>query len=412
MTLEINKEKVMSKKEIYHIELPSEDTQRSNRNNQNRNRNTNANRSVNNNRNQPRKGKKMTRSQIRRRRRKRLLIIEVILLILVLAFLFVWLKLGKISWDDLKNLRVNKLDDETSELLEGYTNIALFGVDNRSTGNYDSGNSDSIMVCSINNKTKEVKLISIYRDTCMDVDGKSTFRKCNYAYNHGGPEQAIEMLNRNLDLNIQKYISVDFNAMAEAVDALGGITLDITSDEAYYMNGAQGYIVETAKHIGGNASNVSVGKQRVNGVQAVAYCRIRYTAGGDFSRAERQRKVLQSMVQELSNANLGDLNRLVNSVFDDVGTNFKLNQVIAMATHVKDYQLVETRGFPYAMKTGRFGSQGSLVVPCTLETNVKQLHADLFGNENMEVSKEVARISEEIQNFTGYGESSALDYGY
>ena len=397
----------MSKKEIYNIELPTEGTQRSSRN-----AGSHRDNSTGSNRNNSRNGKKMTRSQMRRRKRKRMLIIEVIVLILVLIFLFIWLKLGKISWDDLKNLRVNNMDNETEELLDGYTNIALFGIDNRSSGNYDSGNSDSTMVCSINNETKEVKLLSVYRDTCMDVDGDGTFRKCNYAYNHGGPEQAIEMLNRNLDLNIQKYVSVDFNALAEAVDALGGIDLDITSEEAYFMNGSQGYIAETARHIGGNAANVSVGPQRVNGVQAVAYCRIRATAGGDFSRAERQRKVLQSMVAELDGASIGEMNDMVNAVFDDIGTNFKLNQIIAMAAYVKDYKLVETHGFPYNMKTGSYGQQGSLVVPCTLESNVRQLHTDLFGNEEMEVSKEVSRISDEIQNFTGYGEDSAVDYGY
>lgn len=406
----------MAKKEIYNIELPNEEGRRSRTSGTTRNsgnsrsgRNGAGTGGHNENHN---KKKKMTRSQMRRKKRKRLLIIEVVVLLIVLAFLLVWLKLGKISWDDLKNLRVNKLDKETEQLLEGYTNIALFGVDNRSNGNYDSGNSDSIMICSINNKTKEVKLISVYRDTSLDVDGDRTFRKCNYAYNHGGPQQAIEMLNRNLDLNIQKYVSVDFYALAEAVDALGGVQVDITDDEAYYMNGPAGYIAATAAVTGATPQNVSVGTQTLNGVQAVAYCRIRYTAGGDFGRAERQRTILQAMVNKLGDANLGELNNLINAVFDDIGTNMKLNQIIGMASKMKNYQLVETRGFPYAMKTGKYGSQGDMVVPCTLESNVKELHKDLFGNEEMEVSKEVADISQQIQNFSGYGEGDALDYGY
>ena len=416
----------MAKKEIYNIELPGEEggSSRAGRTTRNSGNNRNARSGAsagghNGNHNRGASGgnghgkKKMTRSQMKRKKRKRLLIIEVIVLIIVLAFLLVWLKLGKISWDDLKNLRVNKLDKETEELLDGYTNIALFGVDNRSNGNYDSGNSDSIMVCSINNKTKEVKLISVYRDTSLDVDGDRTFRKCNYAYNHGGPQQAIEMLNRNLDLNIQKYVSVDFYALAEAVDALGGVQVDITEDEAYYMNGAGGYIAATAAVTGATPRNVSVGTQTLDGVQAVAYCRIRYTSGGDFGRAERQRTILQAMVAKLGDANIGELNNLVTAVFDDIGTNLKLNQIIGMASKMKDYKLVETRGFPYSMKTNDFGgSLGSLVVPCTLESNVKALHKDLFGNEDMEVSEEVSDISQQIQNFSGFGEGDALDYGY
>ena len=250
----------MAKKEIYNIELSGEGSRKSRASgtakNSRNNKSVRNGASASGHNNRTHSGstsgknghgkKKLTRSQMRRKKRKRLLIIEVIVLLIVLALLLVWLKLGKISWDDLKNLRVNKLDDETEELLSGYTNIALFGVDNRSNGNYDSGNSDSIMICSINNTTKEVKLISVYRDTSLDVDGDRTFRKCNYAYNHGGPQQAIEMLNRNLDLNIQKYVSVDFYALAEAVDALGGVQVNITGDEANYMNGTGGYIAATA----------------------------------------------------------------------------------------------------------------------------------------------------------------------
>lgn len=406
----------MAKKEIYNIELPREEgTSRSGRSGRsdgkgNSGRNSRSNGRNTNSRNVGKK--KLTRSQQRRKKRKRLFIFEVIILLLLLLFLFIWLKLGMINWDDLKNLRTNNLDAETEDLLDDYTNIALFGVDNRSNGNYESGNSDSIMICSINNTTKEVKLVSIYRDTCLDVDGDETFRKCNYAYNHGGPQEAIEMLNRNLDLNIQKYVSVDFYALAEAVDALGGIELDITSEEASYMNGVGGYIALTSEITGRRSGNVSTGVQTVDGVQAVAYCRIRYTAGGDFGRAERQRTVLQQMVAKLNGASLGELNDLINAVFDDIGTNFKLNQIVTLAASMRDYELVGTAGFPFAKRTGTFGSQGSMVVPCTLEDNVKFLHAYLFGNEDVQLSDDVIKISDDIVNFTGYTNEDALDYGY
>lgn len=413
----------MANKEIYNIELPSEGKRTTGSKNGNK-RKTEGSKSTGrgsaNASNRNRTGgqntngkKKMTRSQMRKKKRKKLLIIEVVILVIVLALLFVWIKLGRINWDDLKNLRVNKLDKETTELLDGYTNIALFGVDNRSNGNYDTGNSDSIMICSINNDTKEVKLVSVYRDTCLDVDGDETFRKCNYAYNHGGPQQAIEMLNRNLDLNIQKYVAVDFYALAEAIDAIGGIQLDISDEEAGYMNGPGGYIAVTAAVTGGQAGNVSVGTQTVNGIQAVAYCRIRYTAGGDFGRAQRQRIVLEQMVESVKGASIGEMNRLIDAVFDDIGTNLKLNQIVGMAASLKDYSLAETRGFPFHMATHDFGgSQGSLVVPCTLAANVKELHAYLFGNESMQLSKDVENISEKIQGFTGYSENDAVDYGY
>ncbi len=358
---------------------------------------------------------KLTRSQKRRKNRKKIFIIEAVVLLLLLIFLFLWLKVGLINWDDLKDLKTNKLDEETAEMLEGYTTIALFGVDNRSNGNYDTGNSDSIMICAINNETKEVKIVSVYRDTYLEVDGDGTYRKCNYAYNHGGPQQAIEMLNRNLDLDIQKYISVDFYALAEAVDALGGIELDITEAEAGYMNGSSnggyGYIDNTAGVIGKSSSHVSVGTQTVDGVQAVAYCRIRYTAGGDFGRAQRQRTVIEKMVEKAKDANLSELNKLVDAVFDDIGTNFTMTQLISLGSAMGDYQLADTAGFPFDKTTGTYGG-ASLVVPCTLESNVKQLHQYLYGNEDVTLSETVTEISDYVVNYTGCTEENAQDYGY
>lgn len=393
----------MAKKETVNVEIPNRNSSNNGR------RNT-----TNSGKGKGTKGKKMTRAQKKKQQRKKMLIIEVVVFVILLIVLFVWLKFGAISWDDLKNLRMNKLDDETQQMLEGYTNIALFGVDNRSNGNYESGNSDSIIICSINNETKEVKLVSVYRDTCLDVDGDSTFRKCNYAYNHGGAEEAIEMLNRNLDLDIQKYVAVDFYALIEAVDAFGGIDLEITPDEAGYMNGADGYIKNTADIAGvQNPGDVSAGESvHVSGVQAVAYCRIRYTAGSDFRRAERQRIVLEKLVAEVNNASWAELYKLGNGMFDDIGTNFTMSQALGMAKYVKDYTLVDEKGFPFDKATGSYGSAGSLVVPCTLESNVRQLHQFLFNNEDVKLSEDVTSLSNQIENFTGLSESDAVDYGY
>ena len=135
----------------------------------------------------------------RKKRRRRILIAELVILVLLIGGVYVGSKLGMINFSQLI-AGTNALDEETRKLMEGYTTIAVFGVDNRSNGDYDTGNSDVIMLANINNETKEVKLVSVYRDTAMDVDGDGTLQKCNYAYNHGGPDEAVEMLNRNLDL--------------------------------------------------------------------------------------------------------------------------------------------------------------------------------------------------------------------
>ncbi|MCR5355576.1 MAG: LCP family protein, partial [Lachnospiraceae bacterium] len=343
-------------------------------------------------------------------------IIEAIALILLLLFLFAWLKLGLINWDDLKNLRINKLDDETAALLDGYTTVAFFGVDNRSAGHYEGGNSDSIMICTINNDTKEVRVASVYRDTVLDVDGNGTYKKCNYAYNHGGPEEAINMLNLNMDLDIQKYVAVDFFALAEVIDAFGGIDLDITEEEAYHMNsgGDMCYIWETATSAGVEVPpDVTPGNAvHVNGVQAVAYARIRKTSGGDFARAQRQRIVLEKVVEKAQNANIFTLNKVADAAFDDVGTNFTLNQILSLAKYVKDYQLVDTAGFPFYKNSEHRLEGTSVVCPCTLESNVRQLHAFLYNNPDVKLSDVVVSTSKDIENLMGLGEEDALDYGY
>lgn len=350
--------------------------------------------------------KKLTKRQIRKRRRKKILIVEAVVLVVLIVVLAVWAKLGMINWEDLKNLAGNKLDDETEKMLQGYTNIALFGVDNRSNGNYDSGNSDSIMIASINNKTKEVKLVSVYRDTLLDV-GDDSYRKCNYAYNHGGAEAAINMLNTNLDLDIENYVAVDFYALVEAVDALGGVEIDVTPQEAQVMNAS--YIDPTSQITGIKSSHVSPGLQTLDGVQAVSYCRIRYTAGDDFKRTERQRLVLTKLAEKANDANLLQLNSLINAVFDDVSTSLKLSQIISLASAMRNYTLVDTAGFPFAKCTGTYGKRGSLVVPCTLESNVSQLHAYLFGTEDYKPTKEVKNRSAEVINITGKREGDAVE---
>ena len=344
----------------------------------------------------------------RRKRRRRILIAELLILVLLIGGVYVASKVGMIDFSAL-TARVNQLDASTRALMEGHTTIAVFGVDNRTNGDYDTGNSDVIMLANINNETKEVKLISVYRDTAMDVDGEETLRKCNYAYNHGGADAAVEMLNRNLDLDIDGYVVADFYALADAVDALGGIEIELTDQEAAIMN--QSYIHFVEDVVGKKSEEVAGGLQTLDGVQTVSYCRIRYTAGDDFKRTERQRLVLSKLVDKVKNMNLSQMNALIDAVFPNIKTSFSLRQIIGMATGMRDYQLTETRGFPFDMRVQSW-SGGDMVVPCTLESNVAQLHQYLYGEESYTPTQTVQGISDAILDRSGLHEDDALDYGY
>ncbi len=352
-----------------------------------------------NNRN--RKRKKMTRRQ-RRKRKLMLFIVEVLVILILLAALFVIIKLNKLNnTGDLDEDKLNiNIDAKTQELLDGYTNIALFGIDNRSTGKYESGNSDCIMIASINNDTKEVRLVSVYRDSFLAVDDDDDLRKLNAAYAKGGPTGAVAALNKNLDLDIKEYVAVDFNAVMEVVDALGGIELDITSKEAETM---KIYINEMNEVMGTNGTAVSgPGLQTVNGIQALAYCRDRYSGGDDYGRTERQRTVISKIVEKAKAASLPTLNKVIDELFPDISTSLSSSEILGLAASIKDYELADTQGWPFQLTTERMGGKlGDVVVPTDLETNVNLLHQYLFDVEDYETTQTVKNISKSVINETG-----------
>lgn len=329
-----------------------------------------------------------------------LFVIEILVLVALLVGLFVYSRLDKVdSTGEIDEGDVSiELESETAELVQGYTNIALFGLDNRQTGNYDGGNSDCIMIASINNDTKEVKLVSVYRDTFLNVK-EDTYNKINSAYSYGGPKGAIAALNKNLNLNIVDYVAVDFGAIVEAVDLLDGIELTITDEEVKIMN--DNYIDEINEVTDHNSSKLSSGGTYVvDGVQALAYCRIRYTAGDDFKRTERQRTVLTKMIEKAKGSSLSTVSSLINSMFDEISTSFTSKEMLELAGSMMDYELAGNHGWPFELCTGNFGSKGSIVVPTDLETNVAELHEYLF-NERTALSNTVIGISDYVKNYTG-----------
>ncbi|MCR5467569.1 MAG: LCP family protein [Lachnospiraceae bacterium] len=335
-------------------------------------------------------------------------VIELLVLVLLLVGLFVYSKLGKVEkGEDIskEEAEINELSSETQEVLSGYKCIALYGLDNREVGSYDGGNSDCIMVLVINNDTKELKILSVYRDTYLNVYDTS-YQKINAAYSKNGVKSAIAALNKNLDLAITDYVCVDFNALVAAVDLLGGIELTLTDEEIEYMNTI--YIPEINQVTGSNSALLtSGGTYTVDGVQALAYARVRYTSGDDFKRTERQRTVLTKMLEKVKSSNIITLNSLIDTMLEYISTNLSSTELISLATNSMNYELTGTQGWPFELTTGTYGSKGSLVVPCDLETNVIELHEYLFDETNYSPSSTVQSVSDEIKNYTGCTTESA-----
>lgn len=328
-----------------------------------------------------------------------LVVVELFIMLVLAVILYGVSKLNRIDrpGNNLMNqVEVNEdIEQEVLEVTEGFKTIALFGLDNRSNGNLSSGNSDVIIIATIDNETQEVKMCSVYRDTYLDTGG-GKFRKCNAAFAKGGPQAAITMLNKNLDLNISDYVTVDFNAVVECIDLLGGVELTITDEEAHYMIG----YVKELNELTGNKSQVpeAGGTYVLDGVQAAAYARIRYTAGNDYKRAERQRTVIAKMVEKVQQSDLKTLNSMIDVMFDDIETSFSNKDLIALAAKIFEYELSGSVGFPFVKKEVELGSKGQIVAPDTLESNVKELHKFLYNNEEYVPSSTVRANSMKIES--------------
>ncbi len=341
------------------------------------------------------------RKKKKKKSRKLLLFaFEVLFLGVLLVAAYGFQMLNRINHDemDVSEAGINKdLDENTKESLEGYTNIAIFGLDNRSLGSYNSGNSDVVMIASINNKTKDVKLISVYRDTYLTV-GNGSYSKCNSAYARGGATQAVQMLNSNLDLDIKEYVSVDWAAVVEVIDDLGGLDLEITQGEMLQINK---YKKDVDKVTGKITPDVTTyGKVHLDGTQATTYARIRKLAGDDYKRASRQRIVLQAMLEKAKKAGIGTLTQICNSVVDHIQTSMSTSRILSLAKDVMKYNVKSTTGFPFDLTTKNLTS-GDTVVPIDLANNVKQLHKYMFDDSNYVCSQTVKTISDTIMTKTG-----------
>lgn len=305
---------------------------------------------------------------------------------------------------DIENITINdevaeNLNEKEESTTLGYRNIALFGVDSREGELGKGTRSDSMIIASINQDTQEIKLISVFRDTYLNLSN-DTYNKCNAAYAKGGPEQAISMMNANMDLNITDYVTVGFGGLIDAINALGGIEIDVTESEISHLNN---YQLCMAEEMGVSYIPVEKsGKQLLNGMQATAYCRIRYTKGDDFRRAERQRDVLSAMMTKAKGASVSELTDVVNAVLPQVETSLGVNEILSVLGSVAGYDVVVSDGFPFEeYRVGaNVGSKGSCVIPNDLEENVIHLHELLYPEEQYTPSKQVQTISAEIKEQT------------
>lgn len=313
-----------------------------------------------------------------------LIVIILILAILAgLAYMFVHNKLSKINYVEIDKTDLN-ISEEVAEDLNTYRNIVILGIDARAD-TYSLGNrSDGIIIASLNEKTKEVKLTSVYRDTYVDIEGYG-LDKITHAYSFGGPQLALKTLNTNFDLNISEFVTVNFDAVKEIVDRVGGVSITITGEEVKHIKGID-----------------SPGTYVLSGEKALAYARIRYAEGGDYKRTERMRTVIEAVFNKAKTFNAVQLNDFVDHVFPHIYTNIKQDEILDLIPKISNYKIIKSMGWPYEVRGITLDRWYG--VPVTLESNVVKLHQEIFEQDDYEVTETVKGISNRIVEKTGYSQ--------
>lgn len=331
---------------------------------------------------------------IKRRRFIIMAVLEVLVLFAIFFYAYLLKQYSKIQRPvfEVKNVENTVLTTDDIAKMKGYWNIAAFGVDSRDSSVGRGNNADVIMVVSINRENGEIRIASVFRDSYLSL-GNGNYNKINQAYAVGGPELAVKALNQNLDLNITDYVTFNWKAVATGINILGGVDIELSQPEFKYINS---YITETVKGTKiGSVQLTHAGMNHLDGIQAVAYARLRYM-DNDYTRTERQRRVLELCVEKAKQADPATLSDLAGNMLSMVATSLTWEDGMNLAMNVKKYSIVDTIGFPMDRREINMSFKGACVIPNTLEKNVKDLHTFFFGGEEYTVSKQVKEIDNHI----------------
>ena len=360
-----------------------------------------------------RKGKKPV--DPKKRRRKTALIIVICLALLVLCGYVLAKQFVKEKFEQADRVEVNTedwgIDPRVQEELKDYKNIVLLGVDTREgLGETDESGvrSDAIIIVTINKKTNEITLTSVLRDSYLDLEEKGThvIDKVTHAHAYGGPVNTVRALNRNLDLNIDDFVRVDWRSVAEITDAMGGLEVTIDDSEIDEMNKI---LAHTNSNLGTSSPLIeSTGPQTLDGPQIVTYCRIRKSDGDDY-RADRMREVIKAAVDKAKTMKLSELNNLINMGMKKITTSMSSDTMMDMVMNLSNFGKMGSKRWP-------FNYDGALLngiwydAPITLKSNVVQLHEELFGQVDYQPTDNVLMINEEVKMETQFYGDEEADY--
>ena len=355
----------------------------------------------------PEEAKRRARRPRRRGRGLGCLIPLIVVLLIAGAVVIAGMTMLGRLWDlvDSANFRTSDiavnadLPASVKKSAKDYRTIMLFGVDSRDNTTLQSGVlSDSNIVVAIHKRTGAVKLLSIYRDTYVETT-TGDHLKLTEVYSKYGAKEQLQTINRNFDMNVSEYVTVNWKAVADTINKLGGIDLDLSEDEC---RGINKYIDEVMESTGLSSSHIDVddGVQHVDGVQAVTYCRLRKGLGDDYRRTERQRTVIAKTFARARSAGIPAVMKICEEIFPGISSSLSLTEVMTLAAGLGRFEIIESAGFPFDQATQDGGRY--YLFPVTLSSNAKELHEYLYGDTEYTPSATVQGISQAVADFSGY----------
>lgn len=357
---------------------------------------------------EPHEGKQERKKKKKKKKSNKLLIASVIVVLVMVIVLGGVIGAGltvvHTKLDMVSQVQVNRealgIDSRVAEELKNYRNIALLGIDARDMTDDSQTRSDAMIIASVDKATNDVRLVSLYRDTYVNLGDNYGLDKMTHAYFYGGATQTLQTINRNLDLNCEEVVVVNWKSVADTVDALGGLDIEIQESEINEMNK---YIKDTQKNIGGSKKKIKkAGMQTLNGNQAVTYARIRKDSiDGDHRRNERMKIVLSSAFDKAKTLSLSRLNQIANEILPGIKTNMSTNQMMEVLLELNSYRITESKSWPYDM-TDWTHNNIWYGPPVTLKSNVVKLHEEFFNQPDYQPTDTVTTISDSISSVTGF----------
>ncbi|EJT6498967.1 LCP family protein [Clostridium perfringens] len=294
----------------------------------------------------------------------------VILILLILSssgVYFINSKFNKVQKVEVnkENLSIDKIQVEEEKHIK---NIALFGID---APKGKVGRSDSIMILTLDEEHKVIKLTSIMRDSYVDIPGYGD-DKITHAYAFGGPELAMKTLNENFKVNVEDFMAVNFTSLPEIIDKLGGVKINIIPEEIHHIPGI-----------------TSPGEQVLNGEEALAYSRIRYATGGDYKRTERQRVVLEAVFEKLKSTPTKEYTSLIDDFLPYIETNMSSMDMIKLATDAAPLVKgnLETARFPLDGYCDGKMINGIWYLVYDRQATLNQIQEYIYDNKNLDSFK-------------------------